>query len=209
MQEPNENIQNNFVTGIPAEREEWIYLIHVEEPNKYKVIKTKLPVSGQEELQEQLPFKLQIIQSAWTLDAEADEADIYNRFTQHCIDGEWFVFGDNAVDQEQFFFLRASFCHPHTLEQFAEAMIDQISSYIGFQPPELDPTVEAIRYIIARIGNRQAAILVEDFVRTKIPRLLTSSHRPVWLQDLNTFLLGGIDIFILLSLESAPLPCLR
>jgi hypothetical protein len=72
----------------------YVYFIHAEGTNRYKIGRSANPLTRLETLKKQSPFPLKIIKSYWAPDAINEERMLHEHFSIHRIHGEWFVFSD-------------------------------------------------------------------------------------------------------------------
>lgn len=84
-----------YRTKIKPNREGWVYLIHAEGTQRYKIGRSiNLPVRRQT-LQKQSPYELTIDFSFYTVDAITDEAKLHELLAPYRVHGEWF---DEPID---------------------------------------------------------------------------------------------------------------
>lgn len=83
-------VMQDYLATIPKGREGYIYLIHAEGTNRYKIGRSVNPIARASDIQKQAPYKLRIIKSTWTLDAVADEASLHRSYSKYRVFGEWF-----------------------------------------------------------------------------------------------------------------------
>ena len=83
-----------YLTNIPVGREGYVYLIHAEVTNRYKIGRTTNPVVRHQILQNQSPYPLRILDCFWSIDATAEELSLHKQFTEFRVYGEWFELGD-------------------------------------------------------------------------------------------------------------------
>lgn len=73
----------------------YVYLIHAEGTNRYKIGRSVNPVARLEQLKVQSPYPLRIIDSFWTPDAINDEKSFHEQYKEYRIFGEWFELTDS------------------------------------------------------------------------------------------------------------------
>lgn len=83
------------------ERNGYVYLIHAEGTNRYKIGRSNNPVSRLETLKGQSPYPLKIILSVWTPDSVTSELYLHEKYREYRIYGEWFDFPEKT-DKEFF-----------------------------------------------------------------------------------------------------------
>ncbi|UKP00970.1 GIY-YIG nuclease family protein [Nostoc sp. UHCC 0870] len=75
----------------------YVYLIHAEGTNRYKIGRSVNPVTRLEQLKAQSPYPLRIIDSFWTPDAINDEKYFHEQYKEYRRFGEWFEFSDSSL----------------------------------------------------------------------------------------------------------------
>lgn len=75
---------------IPSNRAGWVYLIHAENTNRYKIGRTINVPQRHRVLHSQSPYPLKVIHCFHTLDAITDEAKLHEKFASGRVYGEWF-----------------------------------------------------------------------------------------------------------------------
>ncbi|MBD2255342.1 GIY-YIG nuclease family protein [Nostoc parmelioides] len=72
----------------------YVYLIHAEGTNRYKIGRSVNPIARFEQLKAQSPYPLRIIDSFWTPDSINDEKYFHEQYKEYRIFGEWFELTD-------------------------------------------------------------------------------------------------------------------
>ncbi|GIW59458.1 MAG: hypothetical protein KatS3mg087_0524 [Patescibacteria group bacterium] len=85
----------------------YVYLIHAEGTNRYKIGRSVNPIARLEILKGQSPYPLRIIESFWTPDAIKDEQFLHSKHEKLRAYGEWF-----ELDQQA----RINICKSFTLD---------------------------------------------------------------------------------------------
>ncbi len=85
-----ERLERTSLGRIKPGREGWVYLIHAEGTDRYKIGRSVNPVARHQTLQKQSPYPLKIVDSFWTMDTVHDEAYIHERCKDNRKYGEWF-----------------------------------------------------------------------------------------------------------------------
>lgn len=80
----------------------YIYLIHAQGTNRYKIGRSISPLSRLETLKGQSPYPLEIIKAVWTPDAIEDELILHGEFEPYRVYGEWFEFFDQPKQIEDY-----------------------------------------------------------------------------------------------------------
>lgn len=80
----------------------YVYLIHAEGTDRYKIGRSVNPVVRLEQLKGQSPYPLRIIECFWSPDAIADEIGIHKMFAEYRAHGEWFEFTKSHPDKSQY-----------------------------------------------------------------------------------------------------------
>ena len=86
---------NTTLTTLPLEpsREGWVYLLHAEGTDRYKIGRSANPITRCANIQKQSPYPLKILKDFWSIDAVSDEAH-YHAYCSECrVFGEWFQLG--------------------------------------------------------------------------------------------------------------------
>ncbi|MCC5670285.1 GIY-YIG nuclease family protein [Nostoc sp. CHAB 5784] len=76
----------------------YVYLIHAEGTNRYKIGRSVNPFARFEQLKVQSPYPLRIIDSFWTPDAINDEKLFHEQYKNYRIFGEWFELTDYSKE---------------------------------------------------------------------------------------------------------------
>lgn len=78
----------------------WIYLIHAEETQRYKIGKTARTrlASRIKEIQGQSPYPLEVVNAFWSTDLKTDEVSLHKKFSTYRAFGEWFEFAHPVID---------------------------------------------------------------------------------------------------------------
>ncbi|MGL4620000.1 MAG: GIY-YIG nuclease family protein [Chroococcidiopsis sp.] len=166
-------VERDCLTSIPLGREGWIYLIHAEGTNRYKIGRSINPIARASEIQKQSPYPLKIVESTWTLDAPSDEAKLHRLFADYRIFGEWFDFGSEIRNPNKLGGLIYLFfnCTP-TMEKLGESAIESITNFLGVADPDAIEYCHIIWGFYSLAQSRPTIILVEQFVRKTLPQLI-------------------------------------
>ncbi len=83
---------DNYYSFVESKsgRAGWVYLIHAQGTNRYKIGRSIDPVSRYKTLQTQSPYPLVILDCFPTLDAATDEAYLHETLKEFRVHGEWF-----------------------------------------------------------------------------------------------------------------------
>jgi hypothetical protein len=77
----------------------YVYLIHAEGTNRYKIGRSVNPVARFEQLKVQSPYPLRIINSFWTPDAINDEKSFHEQYKKYRRFGEWFELNNYSPEE--------------------------------------------------------------------------------------------------------------
>lgn len=92
--------------AIQPEREGWVYLIHADGTNRYKIGRSTNPIKRHQVLQKQSPYPLVVAACFHSLDAVMDEAKLHDSLEDYRTYGEWFILQPEVIAnfiQEVFF----------------------------------------------------------------------------------------------------------
>lgn len=179
-------VMQDYLTQIPAGREGYIYLIHAEGTNRYKIGRSVNPIARAADIQKQSPYQLKIIESAWTLDAPFDEAELHKCYAKWKVFGEWFSFGSDISEPHLGGSIYASFYCAPTMEKLGISAIESLTNFLGVENYEAAeychiiwrfyPLIKSRAQIAKSSGrklpSRELRILVEQFVRKILPQLI-------------------------------------
>ncbi len=190
-------VMQDYLTQIPVGRERYIYLIHAEGTNRYKIGRSVNPIVRAADIQKQAPYPLKIIKSAWTLDAPFDEAELHRLYAGYRVFGEWFDFGTEA-DKIWLHSISCFFTTPPTIQHLAREGLDYFSNCLGVANSSDISPGHLILGLYDLAKSRSEMILVEQFVRKTLSEIVKENIRlPIKLNDvcLECFIWGAISTF--------------
>ncbi len=223
-------VMQDYLTQIPVGREGYIYLIHAEGTNRYKIGRSVNPIARAADIQKQSPYQLKII-SAWTLDAPTDEAKLHKRYADWRIFGEWFeldqllegIEGYKVCDWETRLYavsLEFEYLLP-TMRSVAKHSIKELSNFLDCDLHSFYPLLSAtgnINFLFEELSSREEVRLSQDFITCLLPRLILDNYRlpdrnaiiaefsePSFALWLNAFITGAIAAFKSLVLNKGGL----
>lgn len=141
-------VMESYLSKIPPGREGYVYLVHAEGTDRYKIGRSVNPITRIQELQKQSPYPLRLIRTSWSLDAIADEAWLHEHFKDCRIFGEWFEF-KQASDGSR------------------NKKLKNFNSKILFPPTKIDIAIEAI-YELCKLLKIDFNIFGEHFIACDI-----------------------------------------
>lgn len=217
------------VINIPAGREGYIYLIHAEGTNRYKIGRSVNPIARVSDIQKQAPYPLKIIASAWTLDAPSDETFLHRIYSDWRIYGEWFDLS-GAVDpienqtptyiETKLWRVNQSIgCLP-TKQGLINHSITQLGDFLKCDLHSghfLGLSVIWIYDLFDELASRSDVLLTQKFLRETLPKLIPNFYglkeldaivyhqfsRPDYQRwgDLDGYISGAIATFIAVGLN--------
>lgn len=87
------------LASIKPGREGWVYLVHAEGTNRYKIGRSVNPVVRAKDLEKQSPYPLRLVKTFHTPDCVADEASLHEKFSSLRVHGEWFDLPPEKVNR--------------------------------------------------------------------------------------------------------------
>lgn len=87
----------------------YVYLIHAEGTNRYKIGRSINPLKRYEQLQGQSPFPLRVENCVWSPDSVLLEKQLHDRFCDFRVHGEWFELEDDGYINIRFLNYRSEF----------------------------------------------------------------------------------------------------
>lgn len=187
-----------YFDSIPPGREGWVYLLHAEGTNRYKIGRSVNPITRCADIQKQSPYPLRIIKTRWTLDAIADEANLHRITAQYRVFGEWFELTPECGERgnRKVAKLKEDLDYLFTMHRIRDETIDLFHRHFHLDP-NCTFTSKEIFDLYVSITNRQDVLLAENFVRKTLVALVGQRYLPQG--DLPTeegFLLEVVDRFI-------------
>lgn len=78
------------IKTIKPGREGWVYLVHAEGTNRYKIGRSVNPILRAKDLEKQSPYPLKLLKTFHTPDCVTDEEVLHRKFDCYRVHGEWF-----------------------------------------------------------------------------------------------------------------------
>lgn len=103
----------------------YIYLVHAQSTNRYKIGRSVNPIARLEQLKGQSPYPLQIVECFWTPDAIADEKYLHESLASIRVHGEWFEFSVLTEDELE----QLNTVFPEELQEKYDASLEGIGFY--------------------------------------------------------------------------------
>lgn len=180
----------------------YIYLIHAEGTNRYKIGRSVNPIARVGDIQKQSPYPLKIIKSAWTLDTHFDEAKLHQKFARRRVFGEWFNFGDDIEKDNCRYALDYDFEYPPIIDLLKRSTADNLASFLGISNPDQIECSRTIYDFYSFAKERRTLVLVEVFLRETLLQLIVArSNLPLSVIDgqitpsLQEFIAGAVLTF--------------
>ena len=183
-------MERDCLTTILVGREGYIYLIHAEGTNRYKIGRSVNPITRAADIQKQAPYKLKIVRSAWTLDAPFDEAELHRWYTSWRVFGEWFDLGELLEPTEGYkrhhwetrlYEVQLAFdYYLPTRTRVANYSIDKLGKFLDCDLKSCSPledTACRINSLYEELSSRKEVQLAQEFVTCLLPQLILDSYR--------------------------------
>jgi hypothetical protein len=161
------------IHDIPHKNEGWVYLLHAQGTNRYKIGRSVNPVARHQALNKQSPLSLTFLDCFWTVDCVEDEECLHVVNHSYRIHGEWFEFetdltkysnplkaisSSTLVSSTLFRLINSAAWYLHRLVQEHNQGIDADNR----------PIVELVD-LFEKAQSRSHLELIHNFIYTEIP----------------------------------------
>ena len=165
----------------------WVYLLHAQGTNRYKIGRTANPIRRYQELKKQSPYPLTILQSFQTMNMVLDEKYLHELFNKYKAHGEWFETDIDVMTLRQRFYSKT---HLNIILN----QKNQIET-LGVNPRNpfwIYTLTDCQIIIIVRSSYQEYYILLENLYQTINLFIETNGEQSI---DLTSFAIGWLKSY--------------
>lgn len=182
---------------IKPGREGWVYLIHAEGTNRYKIGRSVNPIARHQTLQGQSPYPLKITECFWTIDAITDEDYLHKMANEHRAYGEWFELEKGGVDSS-YHLVDEGFMFGYVMDHIAKNVLDSFFEKVNWNQNKEEFT--HFRVLISELyrdaTNKKFVLSLDCFMKQEL-LYLAQNLSDCTTNEIHYFLIGAAHGFSL------------